>query len=126
MALGSDAASRLSATATTYTVNGKTYPVYRDSDGVVYIKLSDLGTYTKEGTKVDASKLQCSIVYYVDIPTEVFDIAGVSNQNVNTFMVSAKTTLNKVGSLTGKEFVVETSTTFSKVDFVHVELYPLD
>lgn len=126
VALGSDAASRLSSTATTYTVNGKTYPIYRDSDGVVYIKLSDLGTYTKEGTKVDASKLQCSIVYYVDIPTEVFDIAGVSNQNVNTFMVSAKTTLNKVGSLTGREFVVETSTTFSKIDFVHVELYPLD
>lgn len=112
--------------ATTYTTGGVTYYLYTDSSGVKYIKLNDLKTYTTTGAEVSANALQCGVVYYVDIPTTVFDIPGVDGQNVNTFMVAAKTKLQKTGSITGKITTVETSTTYSKVEFIHVELFSLD
>lgn len=112
--------------ATTYTTGGKTYNLYTDSSGVKYIKLTDLKTYTSAGTEIAANNLQCGVVYYVDIPTSVFDIVGVDGQNVNTFMLAAKTTLQKTGTITGKVTTIETSTTYSKVEFIHVELFPLD
>lgn len=126
VALGKTAKNALSSTATTYTTGGKTYSIYRDSNGEPYIKLTDLKTYTTTGTEVNASSLQCGVVYYVDIPTTVFDIGGVQGENVNTFMLGAKTVLRKTGTITGKVTIVETSTTYSKIDFVHVELFPLD
>ncbi len=109
-----------------FIIGDTTYSLYKDSEGRAYIKLTDLKTYATDGTQVDASNLQCGVMYYVNIPTSVFDMSNVSGENVNTFMVSAKTTLKKKGTLTGKEFIIETSTTYSTVDFVHVELFPLD
>ncbi len=116
----------VSATATKYTVNGTTYTVFKDESGQQFIKLTNLGTYNTAGQQVNASELRCGVVYYVDIPTSVFDITGVSGQNVNTFMLSAQTKLKKVGSLTGVVTEKVTSTTYHKVDFVHLELFPLD
>lgn len=126
VALNASAANSLSAGATSYTVGGKTYAIYRDSSGVPYMKLTDLKTYTTKGKEVDANNLECDVVYYVDIPTTVFDMEAVSGQNVNTFMLAAKTVLNKTGSITGNVTVVETTTTYNKIEFVHVELFPLD
>ena len=109
---------------------GKTYQVYKEDTGGgsynSYIKLTDLKTYTNTGQEVTANNLQCGVVYYVDIPPSVFDISGVSGQNTNTFMVSAKTILKKTGSLTGIVTEQVTSTSYHKIDFVHVELFPLD
>ena len=126
VALKKSVSNSISASATVYTINGVNYPIHRDSNGNVYIKLSNLETFTTEGVRVDAGNLQCGVMYYVNIPTSVFDLSGVAGENVNTFMVSAKTTLKKKGTLTGKEFIIETSTTYNTVDFVHVELFPLD
>ena len=120
-------AGTVAADATSYTDStGKSYSVYTDNKGVKYIKLTDLKTYTAAGAEVDATKLDCGTLYYVDIPISVFDISGVDGQNVNTFMVAGRTTLEKIGALTGKVTVVETSTTYNKVEFIHVELFPLD
>ncbi len=116
----------IAANATSYTADGKTYSVYKDNSGKQFIKLTDLKTYNTSNQQVAANALQCGVVYYVDIPTSVFDIPGVDGQNVNTFMLAAKTQLKKTGSLTGKVTIVDTSTTYSKIDFVHVELFPLD
>ena len=124
----------VSANATTYTTNGVTYQVIKDptadphdTSPQQFIKLKNLSTYTTTGQSVDAGQLQCGVVYYVDIPTTVFDIPGVDGQNVNTFMVSANTTLKKIGSLSGEVVSVKTTRpTYNKVDFVHVELFPLD
>lgn len=101
------------------------YSVFTDSSGVSYVKV-ELDTYTKSGTKADANNLQCGEVYYVDVPTDIFDISGVSGQNVNVFMVEAKTTLKKIGALTGVETIVETSSTYHKIEYIRVELFPLD
>ena len=112
------------------TTTGKTYQVYKEDTGEgsynSYIKLTDLKTYTSTGQEVAANNLQCGVVYYVDIPPSVFDISGVSGQNTNTFMVAAKTILKKTGSLTGIVTEDETTPSYHKVDFVHVELFPLD
>lgn len=116
----------IAANATSYTADGKTYSVYKDNSGKQFIKLTDLKTYNTSNQEVAANALQCGVVYYVDIPTSVFDIAGVDGQNVNTFMLAAKTVLQKTGSITGKVTTVTTSTTYNTVDFVHVELFPLD
>lgn len=116
----------IAAGATTYTTGGKTYTVYTDSAGGQFIKLTDLKTYTATGQEVSANALQCGVVYYVDIPTSAFDIPGVDGQNVNTFMLAAKTVLQKTGTITGNITTVTTSTTYSTVEFVHVELFPLD
>ncbi len=116
----------IAAGATTYTANGVTYSVYTDTSGTQFIKLTDLKTYNTSNQTVAANELQCGVVYYVDIPTTVFDITGVDGQNVNTFMLAAKTVLRKTGSLTGNVTEVTTSTTYNKVDFVHLELFPLD
>ena len=104
---------------------GKTYEgiCYK---GVNYIKLTDLLTYTAAGEKKTASELECGELYYVDIPIEVFDLPGVDGQNVNTFMITGKTTLKKIGALTGKESTVTTGVTYNSVEFIHVELFPLD
>lgn len=110
----------------TYTTGGVTYPVYTDGSGNKYIQLTNLKTYNTAGTEVSANNLQCGVVYYVDIPTSVFDITGVDGQNVNTFMVASKTVLKKTGTITGNVTTVETSRTYSTVEFVHVELFPLD
>ncbi len=118
--------------ATSYTTGGVTYnvikdPVASEEDTVQYfIKLTDLKTYNTSGQQVNANELQCGVVYYVDIPTTVFDVTGVSGQNVNTFLLSAKTVLRKTGTLTGVVTEQTTSKTYNKVDFVHVELFPLD
>ena len=120
-------AGTVAADATSYTDStGTSYSVYTDNKGVKYIKLTDLKTYTAAGAEVDATKLDCGTLYYVDIPISVFDISGVDGQNVNTFMVAGRTTLEKIGALTGKVTVVETSTTYNKVQVIHVELFPLD
>ena len=111
--------------STTYTANGVTYPLFK-KDGKKYIQLTNLKTYTSAGAEVAANNLQCGQVYYVDIPTSVFDIAGVDGQNVNKFMLASKTVLKKTGSLTGKVTTVETARTYSSVEFIHVELFPLD
>ncbi len=95
-------------------------------DGVTYIKLTDLKTYNEAGVEVDRTKLECGKLYYVDIPTSVFDMQGVSGQNVNTFMVKSVTTLQKVGSLTGVVTEQKTKPAYHTVEFVHVELFPLD
>ncbi len=116
----------LAAGKTTYTVNGVTYSVYTDTSGEQFIKLTDLKTYNTSNQQVANNALQCGVVYYVDIPTTVFDIAGVDGQNTNTFMLAAKTVLRKTGTLTGKVTEVTTSTTYNKIDFVHLELFPLD
>lgn len=116
----------VNASATTYKVGNTTYSVFKDDSGQQFIKLTDLKTYTTTGQQIVANELQCGVVYYVDIPTSVFDITGVNGQNVNTFMLAAKTVLRKTGSLTGVVTETTTSTTYSKVDFVHVELFPLD
>lgn len=113
------------ASGSTYTVGGVTYPLFK-KDGKNYIQLTNLKTYTSTGAEVAANNLQCGQVYYVDIPTSVFDIGGVDGQNVNTFMVASKTVLKKTGSLTGKVTTVETARTYSTVEFIHVELFPLD
>lgn len=113
------------ASGSTYTVGGVTYPLFK-KDGNKYIQLSNLKTYNSAGAEVAANNLQCGVVYYVDIPTSVFDITGVDGQNVNTFMVASKTVLKKTGSLTSKVTTVETARTYSSVEFIHVELFPLD
>lgn len=116
----------VSDSATSYTTGGNTYSIYTDDNGGKFIKLTGLKTFTATGQEIAANALQCGVVYYVDIPTSVFDIAGVDGQNVNTFMLAAKTVLQKTGSITGKVTTVTTSTTYNTVDFVHVELFPLD
>ena len=111
----------------TYTVNGKTYEVYTSKDNQKYIILTDeLVTYSANGQKAISDNLKCGELYYVDIPISVFGIPGVNEQNVNTFMVVAKTIIKKTGSITGTEMIVETDPVETKVDFVHVELFPLD
>lgn len=110
----------------TYTADGVTYPVYKDESGAQFIQLTNLVTKTAAGVSVDANKLECGVVHYVDIPTTVFDIPGVDGQNVNSFMVIGQTTLIQKGAITGKETVVITDPTKNVVDFVHVELFPLD
>lgn len=106
----------------------KTYNVFKDSSGQQFIRLTDLKTYrnTDLVNPVPADQLDCGVVYCVEIPTNVFDIPGVNQQNTNTFMVAAKTVLKKTGAITGVETTSTTSTTYNKVDFVHVELFPLD
>ena len=117
----------IATNATTYTVNGVTYNVYKEeSSGTQFIKLTDLKTYNTSNQQVPNNELQCGVVYYVDIPTNVFDIPGVDGQNTNTFMLAAKTILRKTGSLTGVVTEEATSVSYSKVDFVHLELFPLD
>lgn len=116
----------VSSAATTYTTGDTTYQIYTDSSEQKFIKLTNLSTYTAAGQTANAGSLQCGVLYYVDIPTSVFEINGVKGQNVNTFMLSAKTKLKKVGSLTGVTTEKVTSTTYHKIDFVHLELFPLD
>lgn len=119
-------------TSSTYTANvngvNKTYSVYSDDAGNSYLKLTDLKTYksTDLVNAVEADKLECGVVYCVEIPTTVFDIPGVDGQNTNTFMVEAKTVLKKTGAITGVKTETPTPPTYSKIDFVHVELFPLD
>lgn len=116
----------LVVTGTTYTANGVTYPVFTDPAGKKYLQLTSLKTYTSAGAEVASNNLACGQVYYVDIPTSVFDITGVSGQNVNIFMIASKTVLQKRGAITGKITVVETARTYNTAEFIHVELFPLD
>ena len=113
--------------ATTYTTpEGVTYQVYKDTDGTQYIKLTNLKTYTTAGQEVASNELQLGVMYYVDIPTDVFDITGVKGQNTNTFMLAANTILRKVGAITGLVTEQETEVSYNKINFVQLELFPLD
>ncbi len=95
-------------------------------DGVTYIILNDLKTYNESGTEVDRNKLECGTLYYVDIPTSVFDIPGVDGQNVNTFRLKTQTILRYTGAGTGNTIEKKTSEVYHTVEFIHVELFPLD
>lgn len=110
----------------TYKVDGVTYTVLEEENGTQYIRLDNLKTYSRADGEVKADELECGNVYYVDIPTTAFDIKGVDGQNVNTFMVEATVTLDMYGSLSGTIVNTKKVSSYTKVDFVHVELFPLD
>ena len=78
-------------------------------------------------TDVEENNLQCGQVYYVDIPKNLFEITGVAGQNTNSFLIESKTILKRTGSVTGEELAPQESPKgYVRVDFVHVELFPLD
>ena len=80
-----------------------------------------------KNNEVNEKSLTCGERYYVEIPIDIFDIPGVDKQNANTFMLRSTTVLHKVGSLTGvvTDKVVQQQG-HTTVEFIHVELFPLD